>query len=120
MTTTTLRAAVIQQQAWPDKQQSFAETERLLQDLYATHQPQLVLLQELHTTHYFCQVEDPALFDLAEPLDGPSAQKLSALKVIVGPVVFFVIFLMCLELIRKILFLLILVLPLLPSWMAQA
>ncbi len=75
----TLRAAVIQQQAWPDKQQSFAETERLLQELCSTHKPQLVLLQELHTTHYFCQVEDPALFDLAEPLDGPSAQRLSAL-----------------------------------------
>lgn len=75
----TLRAAVIQQQAWPDKQQSFAETERLLQELCSTHKPQLVLLQELHTTHYFCQVEDPALFDLAEPLDGPSAQRLSTL-----------------------------------------
>lgn len=79
MTNTTLRAAVIQQQAWPDKQQSLAETERLLAELCATHKPQLVLLQELHTTHYFCQVEDPALFDLAEPLDGPSAQRLSAL-----------------------------------------
>jgi N-carbamoylputrescine amidase len=79
MNNTTLRVAVIQQQAWPDKAQSLAETERLLQELCDTHQPQLVLLQELHTTHYFCQVEDPALFDLAEPLDGPSAQRLSAL-----------------------------------------
>ena len=50
-----------------------------MQELCSTHKPQLVLLQELHTTHYFCQVEDPALFDLAEPLDGPSAQRLSAL-----------------------------------------
>jgi N-carbamoylputrescine amidase len=74
-----LRAAVIQQRGWPDKQQSLAETERLLAEVAAKHQPELVLLQELHTTHYFCQVEDPALFDLAEPLDGPSAQRLSAL-----------------------------------------
>jgi N-carbamoylputrescine amidase len=79
MTHKPLRAAVVQQQAWPDKQASLAETERLLHELCAAHQPQLVLLQELHTTHYFCQVEDPALFDLAEPLDGPSAQRLSAL-----------------------------------------
>ncbi|MGV3591156.1 MAG: carbon-nitrogen hydrolase [Gammaproteobacteria bacterium] len=74
-----LRAAVIQQRAWPDKQQSLAETERLLAEAAAKHKPDLVLLQELHTTHYFCQTEDPALFDLAEPLDGPSAQRLSAL-----------------------------------------
>jgi N-carbamoylputrescine amidase len=79
MTQQSLRVAVIQQQAWPDKAKSLAESERLLAELCAKHQPQLVLLQELHTTHYFCQVEDPALFDLAEPLDGPSAQRLSAL-----------------------------------------
>ncbi len=75
----TLRAAVIQQRGWPDKQQSLAESERLLAEVAAKHHPDLVLLQELHTTHYFCQVEDPALFDLAEPLDGPSAQRLSGL-----------------------------------------
>lgn len=74
-----IRAAVIQQRGWPDKQQSLAESERLLAEVAAKQQPDLVLLQELHTTHYFCQVEDPALFDLAEPLDGPSAQRLSAL-----------------------------------------
>lgn len=79
MNQATLRAAVIQQQAWPDKQKSLAESERLLDELCAAHKPDLVLLQELHTTHYFCQVEDAALFDLAEPLDGPSAARLSAL-----------------------------------------
>ncbi|MDR2212290.1 MAG: N-carbamoylputrescine amidase, partial [Pseudomonadales bacterium] len=75
----TLRVGLIQQQAWPDKARSLAETERLLEQLCREQAPQLVLLQELHTTHYFCQVEDPALFDLAEALDGPSAQHLSAL-----------------------------------------
>ncbi len=33
---------------------------------------QLVLLQELHNTPYFCQTENPDLFDLAEPIPGPS------------------------------------------------
>ena len=75
----TLRAAVVQQCAWPDKQQSLAKSERLLADLAKKHQPELVLFQELHTTHYFCQVEDPVQFDMAEALDGPSAQRLSAL-----------------------------------------
>jgi N-carbamoylputrescine amidase len=32
----------------------------------------LVLLQELHTGLYFCQTEDTACFDLAEPIPGPS------------------------------------------------
>lgn len=33
---------------------------------------QLVVLQELHNTPYFCQTENPDLFDLAEPIPGPS------------------------------------------------
>jgi N-carbamoylputrescine amidase len=32
----------------------------------------LVVLQELHNTPYFCQVEDVANFDLAEPIPGQS------------------------------------------------
>ena len=31
---------------------------------------QLVVLPELHATEYFCKYQDPALFDLAEPLSG--------------------------------------------------
>ena len=33
---------------------------------------ELVVLQELHNTPYFCQVESTDLFDLAEPIPGPS------------------------------------------------
>lgn len=77
MSNKTLRVGVIQQPAWPDKAKSLAETERLLKQLVDAGKPELVLLQELHCTHYFCQVEDTALFDLAEPLDGPSVQTLS-------------------------------------------
>lgn len=33
---------------------------------------QLVVLQELHNSLYFCQVEDVEQFDLAEPIPGPS------------------------------------------------
>ena len=35
---------------------------------------QLVVLQELHNTLYFCQTENVDLFDLAEPIPGPSTQ----------------------------------------------
>ncbi len=35
---------------------------------------QLVVLQELHTDHYFCQTEDASNFDLAEPIPGPTSK----------------------------------------------
>lgn len=35
---------------------------------------QLIVLQELHNSLYFCQVEDVANFDLAEPIPGPSTE----------------------------------------------
>ena len=33
---------------------------------------QLIILQELHNSLYFCQTEDVDLFNLAEPIPGPS------------------------------------------------
>ncbi len=39
----------------------------------------IVCLPELFQTQYFCQREDSALFDLAEPIPGPTTAKLSAL-----------------------------------------
>ncbi|MBI2494903.1 MAG: carbon-nitrogen hydrolase [Candidatus Rokubacteria bacterium] len=36
----------------------------------------LVLLQELHALRYFCQAEDTAAFDLAEPVPGPTTDAL--------------------------------------------
>ncbi len=38
---------------------------------------QVVSLPELFQTQYFCQREDAALFDLAEPIPGPASQKLA-------------------------------------------
>lgn len=38
----------------------------------AAHGAELVVLQELHNTLYFCQTEDTRLFDLAEQIPGPS------------------------------------------------
>lgn len=35
---------------------------------------ELVVLQELHNSLYFCQTEDTTLFDLAEPIPGPSTE----------------------------------------------
>lgn len=38
----------------------------------AEHGAQLIVLQELHNSLYFCQTEKVNLFDLAEPIPGPS------------------------------------------------
>ncbi len=40
---------------------------------------QIVCLPELFQTQYFCQREDSALFDLAEPIPGPATRKLGEL-----------------------------------------
>lgn len=39
---------------------------------------QVICLPELFASHYFCQREDVNCFDLAEPLDGPTAQSCGA------------------------------------------
>src|SRR5262249_57653296 len=50
---------------------------------------QIVCLPELFRTPYFCQREDPALFDLAEPIPGPTSMSLARiareLRVLIVP-----------------------------------
>ena len=53
----------------------------------ATAGARLILLQELHNTLYFCQVEDPTLCDLAEPIPGPTTERLGALAQELGVVI---------------------------------
>jgi N-carbamoylputrescine amidase len=43
----------------------------------AAHGAEIVCLPELFRTPYFCQREDPALFDLAEPIPGPTTEVLA-------------------------------------------
>ena len=40
----------------------------------ASEGAELIVLQELHNSLYFCQTENTALFDLAEPIPGPSTE----------------------------------------------
>jgi N-carbamoylputrescine amidase len=44
----------------------------------ASEGAEVVCLPELYRSPYFCQREDAALFDLAEPVPGPSTERLSA------------------------------------------
>jgi N-carbamoylputrescine amidase len=48
---------------------------------------QIVCLQELFRSPYFCQREDARLFDLAEPIPGPSTERLARVARATGTVV---------------------------------
>jgi len=82
-----LRVAAIQQTCSTDKQESLATTERLLRQAVQSEGAELVVLQELHATEYFCQQEDTAIFELAEPVPGPTTERLAALARELGVVI---------------------------------
>lgn len=48
---------------------------------------ELIVLEELHNSLYFCQVEDTNIFDLAETIPGPSTQEFGALAKELGVVI---------------------------------
>jgi N-carbamoylputrescine amidase len=48
---------------------------------------QVICLPELFRTQYFCQREDPALFDLAEPVPGPTTIRLAEASKSLGVVI---------------------------------
>lgn len=59
-------------------QDNLATCERLIRQA-AQDGAQLIVTQELFAGHYFCQVEDESLCNLAEPIPGPTSQHLAAL-----------------------------------------
>ena len=67
----TIRVGLVQQSCTPDLKQNLEKLHRNIASV-AQAGAQLVVLQELHNTPYFCQTEDTGLFDLAEPIPGPS------------------------------------------------
>lgn len=75
---TKLKTGIVQQSCGTDKainiQKSIAGIRAC-----AAKGAELVVLQELHCGIYFCQAEDPAIFDLAETLPGPSYHQFAAI-----------------------------------------
>lgn len=71
-----VNVAGIQQFSFPDKTKSLTHTKKWITKAVEKN-AELIVLQELHGTEYFCQSEDPNKFDLAEPLNGPTSQFLS-------------------------------------------
>jgi len=73
-----LKVGVVQQPCNNDKKDNHKISEQQIRQL-AKEGVQLILLQELHSTLYFCQTENTAHFDQAENWDGPSTIFFSAL-----------------------------------------
>ena len=66
-----MKIGIIQQSITPDVEANKAMLRAEI--VAAAHEgAELVVLQELHNTPYFCQTENTELFNLAEPIPGPS------------------------------------------------
>jgi len=82
----TLTCALIQQSCCSDKQANLDKSAAMIRRAAASGAA-LIVLQELHAGPYFCQIEDPALFDLAEPIPGESSRFIAGLARELGVVI---------------------------------
>src|SRR6266404_8728929 len=71
------RVGLVQMSATPDPDKNLQCAIDRLHQAQAKG-AQIVCLPELFQTQYFCQREDAALFDLAEPIPGPASEQLAA------------------------------------------
>jgi N-carbamoylputrescine amidase len=83
---TILRCALIQQSCSDDRQENLDKTAAMIRRAAASGAA-LIVLQELHAGPYFCQIEDPALFDLAEPIPGATSRFIAGLARELGVVI---------------------------------
>jgi N-carbamoylputrescine amidase len=72
------RVGLVQMSCSPDPDVNLDRAADRVRDA-AREGAQIVCLPELFRTQYFCQREDVQLFDLAEPIPGPSTERLSAI-----------------------------------------
>jgi N-carbamoylputrescine amidase len=75
MTVDTFRIGLVQMGCDADRETNLARAEAAIAEA-AKKGAQVVCLPELFTGPYFCQTEDFKLFDLAEPIPGPSTERL--------------------------------------------
>ncbi len=73
-----LKIGLLQQHNVADREDNMRRLYGGISDL-ADRGAQLIVLQELHNSLYFCQVEDVDQFDWAEPIPGPSTEFFGAL-----------------------------------------
>ncbi|MDX1913109.1 MAG: carbon-nitrogen hydrolase [Saprospiraceae bacterium] len=72
-----MKIGIVQHACSPDKQANMQASVAGIADC-AAKGAELVVLQELHCGIYFCQAEETAMFDLAEPIPGPDTEVFSA------------------------------------------
>jgi len=72
------RIGLVQQAVGDDASRNLARAEEAVREA-ADRGAELVCLQELFRTKYFCQREDAGLFDLAEPIPGPTTERMQKL-----------------------------------------
>jgi N-carbamoylputrescine amidase len=82
----TFTVALVQMRCSPEPTANLAAAEKRIRDA-ARQGAQIVCLPELFQSHYFCQKVDAQLFDLAEPIPGPSTDRLSQLARELGVVI---------------------------------
>ena len=68
-----IRIGILQQHNVADSEEHIRRIAEGIKNL-AHRGAQLIVLQELHNSLYFCQVEDVNNFDMAEPIPGPSTR----------------------------------------------
>lgn len=68
-----IRIGILQQHNVADSEENIRRIAEGIKNL-AHRGAQLIVLQELHNSLYFCQVEDVNNFDMAEPIPGPSTR----------------------------------------------
>lgn len=73
-----IKVGLVQQSVSLPVEQNMDKLRRNIKDV-VSQGAELVVLQELHNTPYFCQTEDTNNFDYAEPIPGPSTQYYSVI-----------------------------------------
>src|SRR5882762_9632369 len=81
-----VKTALVQMSCVSDKQQNISKAIEKIKTAAAAG-AQIVCLQELFTSLYFCDVEDYENFKLAEAIPGPATDTLSALAKELGVVI---------------------------------
>ena len=73
-----MKIGLIQQSNTASRSENVARLEQNIR-FCASEEAKLIVLQELHNGLYFCQTEDPAVFEQAETIPGPSTDSFGKL-----------------------------------------
>lgn len=81
-----VKIGLVQHRCTMEREENLAAAERGLREA-AGRGAQIICLQELFTSVYFCQIEDHKYFELAEPIPGPATERFQAVAKELGVVI---------------------------------